>query len=150
VRAAGRYIGKTWIGQKAPNFTQENLEGDPVSLSDLKKGKYILLDFWASWCAPCIDEIPVIQKVDSLYGNKNLDVIGISWDFGRQAWIDAVKKYDMDWVQLTDLKGYSNQLGQQFGIPSIPASILLDPDGVIIAKNIRGEELLSVLSHTLN
>jgi len=100
-----------------------------------------LIDFWASWCGPCRGENPNVVNAYNKYKSKNFTVLGISLDKTKDAWVDAVKKDGLVWQQLSDLKFWSNAVAQQFGIQSIPQNYLIDPNGIVIGKNLRGEEL---------
>lgn len=133
---------KTAIGSMAMNFTQPDTLGHPVSLSDFK-GKYVLLDFWASWCGPCRAENPNVVKAFNEYKGKNFTVLSVSLDQPgkEQAWLDAIHKDGLTWNHVSDLKFWDNAVAKQYGIRAIPQNLLLDPSGKIIAKNIRGEEL---------
>ncbi len=140
---------KLSIGQTAMDFTQNDVEGNPVSLSSYR-GKYVLLDFWASWCGPCRAENPNVLKAYNKYKDKNFDVLAVSLDENRKAWIKAIKDDGMPWVQVSDLKGWKSQVATQYGIKAIPQNFLIDPNGIIIAKNLRGEELLKKLAELFN
>ena len=137
---------KTAVGSIAMDFTQNDTLGKPVSLSSLK-GKYVLVDFWASWCGPCRAENPNVVKTFNEYKDKDFTVLGISLDQPgkHQAWMDAIHKDNLTWTQLSDLKGWKNEVSTMYGIRAIPQNLLLDPSGKIIAKNIRGEELPKTL-----
>ena len=133
---------KTMIGAYAMDFTQNDTLGKPVSLSSFK-GKYVLIDFWASWCGPCRKENPNVVKAFNTYNNKGFTVLGISLDQPgkQQSWIDAIHKDQLTWTHVSDLKYWDNVVAKQYGITGIPQNLLLDPTGKIIARNIRGEEL---------
>ncbi|MEO7317346.1 MAG: TlpA disulfide reductase family protein [Ginsengibacter sp.] len=137
---------KTTVGVMAMNFTQNDTLGKPVSLTDFR-GKYVLIDFWASWCGPCRAENPNVVKAFNEYKDKGFTVLGISLDQPgkHQAWMDAIHKDNLTWTQLSDLKGWRNEVSTMYGISAIPQNLLLDPTGKIIAKNIRGEELPKTL-----
>ena len=141
---------RTAIGVVAPDFTQKDPNGKPVKLSDFR-GKYLLIDFWASWCAPCRQENPNVVKAYAQFKNKNFEILGVSLDnpTARTAWLNAIEKDKLTWPQVSDLQGWKNQVALLYGVESIPQNFLLDPKGVIIAKNLRGEELISTLSNTL-
>jgi len=128
------------IGQPAPDFTMNDTLGNPVSLSSLK-GKYLLVDFWASWCSPCRAENPNVVVNYELYKGKGFDVLGVSFDQNNDKWIEAIYDDGLTWTHVSDLKGWGNAVGKIYGVMSIPANVLLDPDGVIIAKNLSGEAL---------
>ncbi|MEO7313619.1 MAG: TlpA disulfide reductase family protein, partial [Ginsengibacter sp.] len=137
---------KTAVGAMAMEFTQNDTLGIPVSLASLR-GKYVLIDFWASWCGPCRAENPNVVKTFNEYKDKGFTVLGISLDQPgkHQAWMDAIHKDNLTWTQLSDLKGWKNEVSTMYGIRAIPQNLLLDPSGKIIAKNIRGEELPKTL-----
>jgi peroxiredoxin len=133
---------KTGVGAYAMNFTQNDTLGNPVSLSSFK-GKYVLLDFWASWCGPCRAENPNVVKAFNKYNDKNFTVLSVSLDQPgkKQSWLDAIHKDGLTWTHVSDLKFWDNAVAKQYGIRAIPQNLLIDPTGKIIAKNIRGEEL---------
>ncbi len=137
---------KTAVGAMAMEFTQIDTLGIPVSLASFR-GKYVLIDFWASWCGPCRAENPNVVKAFNEYKDKGFTVLGISLDQPgkQQAWMDAIHKDNLTWTQLSDLKGWKNEVSTMYGIRAIPQNLLLDPSGKIIAKNIRGEELPKTL-----
>src|SRR5690606_23321862 len=124
--------------------------GKPVSLSDFR-GQYVLLDFWASWCGPCRAENPNIVKAFNKYKDKNFTVLGVSLDAKEQnaAWLAAIKKDNLTWTQVSDLKGWENEVAKQYGIRAIPQNYLIDPSGKIIAKNVRGGALERTLQGIL-
>lgn len=132
----------TSIEAMAPQFTQNDVNDKPVSLSSFK-GKYVLIDFWASWCGPCRAENPNVVDAYNQYKDKNFTILGISLDNPgkKDAWLAAIEKDQLNWTQLSDLNGWSNAVAKQYGIRSIPQNFLIDPNGKIIAKNLRGEGL---------
>lgn len=136
------------IGTLAQNFSQKDTAGKIVSLASFK-GQYILLDFWASWCGPCRMENPNVVKAYQLFKNKNFTVIGISLDESKSSWLKAIKKDQLFWTQLSDLKYFYNEVAQLYKVSSIPANFLIDPNGVIIAKDLRGEMLINTLKLVL-
>ena len=140
-------INKTAIGKLAPEFTQNDTSGRPVSLKSFR-GKYVLLDFWASWCKPCRAENPNVVKAYMAYHNKNFTVLSVSLEKadGRQAWINAINKDGMPWTNVSDLKFFNNEAAILYGIKAVPQNFLIDPNGVIISKNLRGEELTKYMS----
>ncbi|MEP6700288.1 MAG: TlpA disulfide reductase family protein [Bacteroidota bacterium] len=141
---------KTGIGKMAMEFTQNDTLGSPVSLSSFK-GKYVLVDFWASWCGPCRSENPNVVKVFNKYKDRNFHILGVSLDRPgqKERWLKAIHDDKLDWTQVSDLKFWDNEVAKQYGIKAIPQNLLLDPEGKIIAKNLRGEELDQKLSEAI-
>ncbi|MBB3186916.1 TlpA disulfide reductase family protein [Microbacter margulisiae] len=135
------------IGAIAPDFTENDPEGHPVKLSDFR-GKYVLLDFWASWCGPCRRENPNVVKAYNEFKGKNFTILSVSLDNenGRQDWLDAIKKDGLTWTQVSDLQYWNNAAAQLYHIRSIPQNFLIDPNGKIIAKDLRGDALTNKLS----
>ncbi len=142
---------KTAVGQSAIEFTQDDPEGNPVKLSSLR-GNYLLVDFWASWCGPCRSENPNVVAAYNKYHEKGFDILGVSFDQPgqKEAWLQAIEDDGLTWHHVSDLQGWGNAAGALYGIRSIPASLLLDPDGVIIAKNLRGKDLTDKLAELLD
>jgi peroxiredoxin len=136
------------IGSMATEFTQNDQNGKPVKLSSFK-GKYVLIDFWASWCRPCRQENPNVVAAYNKYKSKNFTVLGVSLDQDKNSWIQAIAADKLTWTHVSDLKYWSNEVAQLYRIQSIPANLLLDPTGKIIGKDLRGEELLQKLASIL-
>lgn len=141
-------MAKTAVGQPALAFTQNDVNGKPVSLSDFK-GKYVLVDFWASWCGPCRAENPNVVKAYNQYKNKNFAILGVSLDQDSTAWTKAIAQDHLTWTEVSDLQGWKNAAAQEYGVNAIPANYLVDPNGVIIAHNLRGNALENKLAEVL-
>lgn len=128
------------IGQPAIDFVMEDTLGNPVRLLSYK-GKYILVDFWASWCSPCRKENPNVVAVYNEFKDKGFDVLGVSFDKDKEAWLNAIHNDKLAWSQVSELTGWKSSAGKLYGIRSIPANVLIDPDGIIIARNLREGDL---------
>lgn len=142
------YVDKlktTAIGQAAPEIALPTPEGQVVSLSSLK-GKYVLVDFWAKWCGPCRQENPNVVRVFNKYKDKGFTVFGVSLDRSKEDWVRAIKEDNLTWTHVSDLKYWQSEAAKTYSIQAIPFSLLLDPNGVIIAKNLRGPALESKLA----
>ena len=137
------------VGSLAPDFTLQTPEGNKLSLTDLR-GKYVLLDFWASWCKPCIAEAPNVKNVYKRFHNKGFEVLGVSLDNKRELWTDAIAKHRLDWLHVSSLEGWKCPVAKLYSVTGIPATFLLDPEGKIIASKLRGEELMEMVEKLLN
>jgi peroxiredoxin len=133
---------RTQVGIQATDFTQNDVNGKPVKLSDFK-GKYVLLDFWASWCAPCRRENPNVKEAYAKYKSKGFEVLGVSLDKeeAKAAWLKAIADDKLTWTQVSDLRSWNNEAAVLYSVKAIPTNFLIDPQGKIIAKDLRGEEL---------
>jgi peroxiredoxin len=127
-------------GAEAPDFSQQTPEGEEVKLSDFR-GKVTLVDFWASWCGPCRRENPNVVKLYNKYKDQGFDILGVSLDRDQKRWTDAIDKDGLEWTHVSDLKGWKNEVAKLYGVSSIPHTILLDEEGRIIQRNLRGEKL---------
>ncbi|PRD52008.1 TlpA disulfide reductase family protein [Sphingobacterium gobiense] len=142
-------LKRSAIGEPMLNFTQNDQNGNPVIFEDFK-GKYVLVDFWASWCGPCRAENPNVLKEYNLYKDKNFTVLGVSLDDNADRWKKAIEEDKMPWTQVSDLKGFKNEVSTYYGIMGIPSTLLVDPSGKIIAKDLRGEMLAKKLDELFN
>lgn len=140
----------TLNGKPAPMFTQNDVNDKPVSLSDFK-GKYVLIDFWASWCGPCRAENPNLKAAYNQYKDKNFRVLGVSLDQPgkKDAWLAAIEKDGLTWTNVSDLKYWNNEVAKLYGVRAVPQNYLVDPNGIIIAQNLRGEALFEKLQSLL-
>ncbi|MDB5007467.1 MAG: hypothetical protein JWP45_1860 [Mucilaginibacter sp.] len=141
----------TAIGATAPDFSQADVNGVPVKLSSFR-GKYVLIDFWASWCGPCREENPNVVKAYNKYKEKNFTILGVSLDKmeGKDNWLSAIKSDGLSWTQVSDLKFWNNEVAALYKVTAIPSNFLIDPNGKIVAKDLRGDDLENKLKQLLD
>jgi peroxiredoxin len=135
-------------GKDAPDIRLKTPEGNVKPLSSLE-GKVVLVDFWASWCKPCIRTIPKLKKVYKKYNDQGFEIYGVSLDKKRKSWEKAIDKHGMNWVHVSDLKYFNSAAAQKYKIKSIPFTVLVDRDGKIIASGLRGQELVEKIEEVM-
>jgi peroxiredoxin len=128
------------VGRPAVDFALNDTTGNPISISSFR-GKYLLIDFWASWCGPCRKENPFVVELYNDFNDKGFEIIGVSLDEDRSRWVKAIHDDMLTWSHVSDLKGWASEAGSLYSIKSIPATVLLDREGIIIEKNLRGDAL---------
>lgn len=138
----------TQEGNLAPDFTGTTPDGKQISLQDYR-GKYVLIDFWASWCGPCRKENPTVVKAYNQFKDRGFDILGVSLDNDKSNWEKAIAKDGLVWKQVSELKGWSGSTAKKYGVRNIPTNFLIDPDGMIVARSLRGDALIAKLNELL-
>lgn len=143
-------IRKTEVGQPYINIVLPDKDGNNVDLSTLVgEGKYVLIDFWASWCGPCMGEVPYLVKDYAAFHDKGFEIYGVSLDADRDKWLGAVESNEMNWIHVSVLKGWDNDFAKAYAVSGIPANFLIGPDGTIVAKGLRGDAVSEKLTELL-
>ena len=140
------------MGQPYINILQSDAEGQIVTLTSVIENpanKYTLVDFWASWCGPCMGEVPHLKKTYDEFRKKGFEIYGVSFDEDRGDWLGAVEQNDMNWLHVSEVKGFDNQAAKDYAIQGIPSNFLIDGQGTIVARNLRGEALYEKISELL-
>lgn len=138
----------TAIGKVAPDFTQNDTLNKPVALRNFR-GRYLLIDFWASWCIPCREENPNLKEAFKKFKDKKFTILSVSLDSDKDRWMQAIRKDNLLWTQVSDLKFWDNEVAKLYNVKSVPFNLLLNPNGKIIAKNLRGDEIGEKLNELL-
>ena len=152
MKAVARQKIRLNIGQPCLDIVQNNAEGQPISLESViadPANKYVLVDFWASWCRPCMGEVPYLKQAYEKFHAKGFEIYGVSFDKEREKWLRAIADNGMNWIQVSDLNGYDNSATQDYAVAGIPANYLIDSDGRIVAKNLRGEAICTKIAELL-
>ncbi len=143
---------RTDVGQTYIDVEQPDAEGNVISLKSVVENpanKYVLLDFWASWCGPCMGEVPHLKKTYEAFHDKGFEIYGISFDKDREKWLAAIENNKMDWVHVSELNRFDCQAGRDYAVQAIPTNLLIDAEGTIVAKNLRGEALYEKIAELL-
>jgi thiol-disulfide isomerase/thioredoxin len=144
-------LQKRLPGQKFHNLEMADTAGVMHNLSEyVGKGNYVLIDFWASWCGPCIASMPALKEIYNTYSSKGLQIVGLSFDNKHENWVDAINRLELPWIHLSDLKGWESIASEVYGVRSIPEMILISPNGEIVAIGLHGTELEAAVSKVFN
>ena len=135
------------VGQKFQDLEEPDPDGNVHKLSEyLGRGNWVLVDFWASWCGPCHEEMPNVVEAYKAYHDKGFEIVGLSFDQDKEAWVRAIKDWEMPWIHLSDLKRWKTVASQVYGVQAIPDNILVDPEGTVVARGLRGDDLKAKLA----
>jgi len=150
VKAERAELAKTGVGAKFTDFSMDGIDGEKLRVADIvAKNELTLIDFWASWCGPCMAEMPNVKAAYDQYHAKGFEVVGVSLDDDDSAWRAAVKQLKLTWPQLCDHKGWNNEAAQIYHVKAIPTNVLIGKDGIIVAKDLRGDELIAKVGELL-